>query len=128
MAAERGGQVKTIVCLPLHATLTRDACGRRHRLANTRGGTLAIKLEHEHLENLRCSPCKDCPVGAANADIGRLPPPKRRKNRDCRRCGTSFEPLTCNATYCSVTCRHVVAKQAERSRAQNEGGNADRSD
>jgi hypothetical protein len=38
-----------------------------------------------------------------------------------------FEPLTYNATYCSVTCRHVVAKQAERSRA-HEGRDADSSD
>lgn len=119
-----------IRCLPLHTTLSAASCGRRHRLANSSPGMVGVKIDHERdfLEALRASPCRTCEVGKANAEAGKLPKPKRRKNRDCRRCGTSFEPLTYNATYCSVTCRHVVAKQAERSRAQNEGGNADRSD
>ena len=118
-----------IRCLPLHTELSAESCGRRHRLANTTGATLAIKLELEHLENLRCSPCRSCEVGKANADAGRLPPPRRRKNRVCVACETSFEPLTYNATYCSVTCRHKAAKvRTQKQAGSGESRDADRSD
>lgn len=109
----------TIRCPKLHATLTEESCGRRHRIANHRGVILAVKMDQDAREALRCSPCRTCEIGAENAKKHRLPEQKQRKNRVCSVCETSFVPLSWNGMYCSVTCSREAAARAAKERHED---------